>query len=65
MVRTIETALQTGPTDESVDLVLIDGAGDRAFCAGGDIAAIYADGKARATCAGPPLLARRIPDERG
>ncbi|MCB8836760.1 enoyl-CoA hydratase/isomerase family protein [Aurantimonas sp. VKM B-3413] len=46
MVRTIETVLEDWAGDESVQLVLIDGSGEKAFSAGGDIASIYADGKA-------------------
>jgi len=40
----IERALEAWETDADVALVLIDAAGDRAFCAGGDIAAIHAEG---------------------
>jgi enoyl-CoA hydratase len=43
--------------------VILDGAGDRAFCAGGDIAQVYRTGPA-GDFGGPRLLARRIPDER-
>jgi enoyl-CoA hydratase len=41
MVRLIATALDRWETDEQVASVVIDGAGDRALCAGGDIRAIY------------------------
>ena len=44
MLLEIETALDQWRGDPTVKLVLIDGAGDRAFCAGGDIAEMYATG---------------------
>jgi enoyl-CoA hydratase len=37
MVRAIETALDGFLADEAVRVVLLDGAGERGFCAGGDI----------------------------
>lgn len=42
----IATALDRWRDDPLVRLVMIDAAGDRAFCAGGDIAEIYASGRA-------------------
>ena len=44
MCLAIEAALQTWETDADVALVIIEGAGDRAFCSGGDIAEMYASG---------------------
>ena len=44
MVRGIDAALRDWADDPDVALVLIDGAGDKAFCAGGDIAEMYASG---------------------
>ena len=41
MCGAIETALDTWAEDDRIALVIIDGAGDRAFCAGGDIAEMY------------------------
>ncbi len=41
MVRTVDAALDLWEDDPQVALLLIDGAGDRAFCAGGDIRALY------------------------
>lgn len=41
MVRTIDAALDLWEEDPGVAAVLVDGAGDRAFCAGGDIRALY------------------------
>ncbi len=41
MVRAIDSALAGWERDEAVGLVLIDGAGERGFCAGGDIRALY------------------------
>lgn len=41
MALMIDTALKAWHDDPEVALVIIDAEGDRAFCAGGDIAAIY------------------------
>lgn len=46
MSLAIERALDRWANDDGVDMVLIDSAGGRAFCAGGDIAALYASGRA-------------------
>jgi len=45
MILKIENALEEWREDHSVSLVLFDSAGDRAFCSGGDIADLYAEGK--------------------
>ncbi len=42
MCLAIEAALDEWRNDPDVALILIDGAGDRAFCSGGDIAEMYA-----------------------
>jgi len=42
----IEKHLIAWRDDPAVDLILIDGAGDRAFCAGGDIQKLYETGRA-------------------
>ncbi|WP_372891432.1 enoyl-CoA hydratase/isomerase family protein [Rhodosalinus sp.] len=44
MCLEIDAALKDWAADDSVALVLIDGAGERAFCAGGDIAEMYRTG---------------------
>ena len=44
MCLAIDAALQDWDDDADVALVLIDATGDRAFCAGGDIAEMYATG---------------------
>ncbi len=44
MCLAIEAALDSWRDDEAVALVLIDAEGERAFCAGGDIAELYATG---------------------
>ncbi len=44
MCLEIEAALDAWRDDDSVSMLLIDAAGDRAFCAGGDIAEMYASG---------------------
>lgn len=41
MARAIHAALDDWRDDDTVALVLIDAEGERAFCAGGDIAALY------------------------
>ena len=46
MCTAIEQALILWREDDAVDLVIIDALGDRAFCAGGDIAELYDTGKA-------------------
>ena len=46
MCLAIEDALDRWSNDPSVDLIVLDAAGDRAFCSGGDIAELYATGKA-------------------
>ena len=46
MCLKIEAALDDWRDDDSVALVIIDAAGDKAFCAGGDIQEMYRTGKA-------------------
>jgi len=46
MCLAIEKAIDGWVEEGDVDLVLIDGEGERAFCAGGDIADLYNSGKA-------------------
>lgn len=46
MVHAIEDALTAWRNDDTVALVVIDAAGSKAFCAGGDIARMYATGMA-------------------
>lgn len=46
MCLAIEAALDAWRADDRVALVLIDAMGDRAFCAGGDIAQMYHTGRA-------------------
>ncbi|MCB1386748.1 MAG: enoyl-CoA hydratase/isomerase family protein [Nitratireductor sp.] len=46
MAMAIDAALDGWSDGDDVDLVVIDAEGDRAFCAGGDIADLYATGKA-------------------
>jgi len=45
MCLAIEDALDAWANDDQVQLLIIDAAGDKAFCAGGDIADLYASGK--------------------
>src|SRR6056300_1702778 len=44
MCLAMEQALLAWRDDPAVDMVVIDATGDRAFCAGGDIADLYASG---------------------
>jgi enoyl-CoA hydratase len=46
MSMAIDDALEGWRHDPDVALIMIDAEGDRAFCAGGDIAALYAHGRA-------------------
>ena len=46
MALVIDAALDTWRNDPEVGFILIDAVGDRAFCAGGDIAELYATGRA-------------------
>ncbi|WP_406736392.1 enoyl-CoA hydratase/isomerase family protein [Thioclava sp. GXIMD4215] len=46
MCLAIERALDDWREDSAVDLVILDAEGERAFCAGGDIAAVYHAGRA-------------------
>jgi len=41
MVRTIQTQLDSWRDDDTIGAIFIDGEGDRAFCAGGDIVSMY------------------------
>lgn len=41
MVRGLAATLQRWANDPQISLIVLDGAGDRAFCAGGDIKSIY------------------------
>ncbi len=45
MCLAIEAALDGWADDDSVEILLIDAEGERAFCAGGDIAEMYASGQ--------------------
>ena len=45
MVHAIDEALQAWDDDPDIALILIEGEGPRAFCAGGDIADVYRSGR--------------------
>jgi enoyl-CoA hydratase len=47
MFRDIDKALDRFETDPEVGLILLEGAGDRGLCAGGDIRALYEDSKVK------------------
>ena len=53
--RRIDPALRDWAADPSVNAVVVRGAGDRAFCAGGDVRAVYEAG--RGISGDPDLLA--------
>ena len=42
MVKAISAALPGWAADDDIAMIVIEGAGEKAFCAGGDIADIYA-----------------------
>ncbi len=44
MCREIEAALDAWAGDDAVAMLVIDGAGERAFCAGGDLSEMYRSG---------------------
>ncbi|MDG1170580.1 MAG: 3-hydroxyisobutyryl-CoA hydrolase [Sulfitobacter sp.] len=46
MCTAIEAAFDDWRDNDAVDLIVLDAQGDRAFCSGGDIADLYARGKA-------------------
>ena len=46
MCLAVEQALEAWRTDDSVKLIVLDAEGERAFCAGGDIAEMYRTGTA-------------------
>lgn len=46
MAMQIDAALQAWDTDPQIARVIIDATGDKAFCAGGDIAQLYSTGRA-------------------
>lgn len=54
MIHAIEPRLKSWTTDDSVDAVVIQGAGEKAFCAGGDIRDLY---EGRGTDFGPTYYA--------
>ena len=47
MVRALDAQLRVWAVDPGIRCVVIQGAGDRAFCAGGDIRALYDSGKSK------------------
>jgi enoyl-CoA hydratase len=47
MVRDIEKALDAFEPDPSIGLILLEGAGERGLCAGGDIRALYESSKVK------------------
>ncbi|MDP3340099.1 enoyl-CoA hydratase/isomerase family protein [Frigidibacter sp.] len=52
MALALEAAIDLWREDPAVDLVILDAEGERAFCAGGDIADVYRAGKAGDDTAG-------------
>ena len=46
MVDAMDAQLRSWRNDPAVEMVIVKGAGERAFCAGGDIRALYDSGKA-------------------
>ncbi|TWB44476.1 enoyl-CoA hydratase/isomerase family protein [Nitrospirillum pindoramense] len=58
MIRVIDPQLAAWATDPAVKAVVIQGAGDRAFCAGGDVRAVWDSGKALQRGEGDGAVAR-------
>lgn len=58
MIRAFDPVLAEWERDPAVRAVVIRGAGDRAFCAGGDVRAVYDDGKAMKEGTGDGALTR-------
>lgn len=56
MIRAIDPVLTGWAADPAIQAVVIRGAGDRAFCAGGDVRAVYEAGRSNIEKAGPPGL---------
>lgn len=46
MIRALDPKLQAWESDSSIKMVLIKGAGDKSFCAGGDVRTVWDAGKA-------------------
>lgn len=46
MVTAVDSALAAWASDETVDAVVVNGAGERGLCAGGDVVALYHSAKA-------------------
>jgi len=46
MIRAIDAALADWAADDRIALVIVDAVGEKAFCAGGDVAEIHAAGRA-------------------
>lgn len=57
MVSEIRAALEAWRHDDAVKLVILDAEGDKAFCAGGDIRALYDSGRAGNFAHGPAFWA--------
>lgn len=47
MMVTLDAVLRRWETDPQIDVVVLDGNGDRGFCAGGDLRVIYDDARQR------------------
>ena len=60
MVRAIWPALRAWKDDPAVELVILDGAGERGLCAGGDVRWLY-DSRARGLDDALAILERRPP----
>ena len=57
MIRQIRRAIATFNSDPKVDIILLDAEGERAFCAGGDLSAIFRSGMAGNFAAGQEFWA--------
>src|SRR6516165_5653629 len=58
MAVAMTALLREWQSDQKVDIVLLDGAGERGFCAGGDIRALYEAARSKTVSAADALPAR-------
>ena len=60
MIRVMDPLLRRWSTDPSIGAVLVRGEGDRAFCAGGDVRAVYDSGMAQRRGEGGTIVDSKV-----
>lgn len=60
MIRALAPRLQAWAADPAIRAVVVQGAGEKAFCAGGDVRAVYEDGLAMKRGTGKGALTREF-----